>query len=206
MTYGSVETVKARTDPDFETFGFANESELDAWIETNLEEASSAIDGFCRRSFGEQSVTGEEASVINATEIRVTNYPVTSITEIREGDTVVDEDDYRITPTSNMPDRNAGVIERTDGTWRRRILAGGPDIEVDYEFGFESVPPVVDSVANEMVINIINEAEAEIASNRTQSLSMDGYSVTFDVVDMAQKGAIQQAQLDRLRGLRGVLA
>jgi len=53
-----------------------------------------------------------------------------------------------------------------------------------------------------MVINRLNEAASERAASGTESISMDGYSVTYGVVDAAQKGEISQAQLDRLKTLR----
>jgi len=53
-----------------------------------------------------------------------------------------------------------------------------------------------------MVINRLNEAAAERAASGTESISMDGYSVSYAVVDAAQKGEIAQAQLERLKSLR----
>lgn len=199
--YGNVQTVKNRTGADGDTFGITD-AELDDEIESLLEQASDEVERYCSRSFDKHE--GEESIVQGSGRrtLRIPKYPVLAIDSVESSGGEVDADAYRIKGGSGMlGDENAGILEWVSRfrKWRSNV-----DYTITYDWGYEEPPGVVVSVVEEMVIDTVNEWEAEIRASGTQSVSMDGYSVTYDVADATQKGAVRQSQKDRLDQLKAV--
>jgi len=205
--YGSVDQVIARTAATADTLGFSTDQELRDFITTNLEEASSEIDRYCNRTFG--LVEGETESRFgnDSATIQLEHGPIQTINSVEEsGETLTQGTDFEIKDRESFSGENSGILRRLeDGEapyaerWREYAR-----YSFDYDWGYVDGewPAVLDNVANEMVINRLNEAAAERAASGTESISMDGYSVSYAVVDAAQKGEIAQAQLERLKSLR----
>lgn len=209
--YGSVDQVIARTAATPETLGFEDaadpDQELRDFVTTNLKEASSAIERYCNRTFG--LVQGEEETRHgnNSATIQLDNYPVVSLQTVEEdGNTLTEGEDYRLKGRGNFADENSGILKRLDDGDASRTYRWDDyhRYRFVYDWGYAAGewPPVLDSVANELVINRLNEAAAERAAGGLESVSMDGYSVSYAVVDAAQKGDIADSQLNRLRSLR----
>lgn len=201
MSYGSVQTVIQRTAATADTFGFDTEQELTDFVQTNLDQASSAIDDYCGRDF--ELHTGEVSyrTRTDRRTLRVPKRPLVNIQSIEDesGDTI-DPSEYRIKDDS-MRNGNSGRIERTE---RKSSWLPHREYIITYDWGYESVPGIVTSVANELVIDTLNEAAAERSASGLESVSMDGYSVQYAIVDAANKGAITAAQKGRLDNLRVV--
>ena len=197
--YGNADVVIKRTGADAETLGFDSESDLEEFVGDRLAEASDSINRYTNRTF---ELHEDEQSFIRVNrstrEIRVPKRPLVEIHELKSTSKTLSESDYRIKDDSMLPDLNAGIIERTDHRTRFRP---GVEYAVSYDWGFEDVPGVVDSVANELAIDSLNEMEAEIKAGGTSNISMDGYSVTYDVANAAEKGTITDQQLSRLDNL-----
>lgn len=200
--YGSVETVKVRTAATQETFGFSTEQELDDFIATNLEEASSEIDRYCNRTFRLVENHTETIQGNGSKTVQLRNYPVQTIHSLEQNGTVLSEgEDFELKDRRSFDGENNGILKRLG---RGLVWRNFAEYEIEYDWGYPEteIPHVLDSVANEMVVDTLNEAEAERKAEGLENVSMDGYSVSYAVVDAQNKGVIRQEQLDRLKALR----
>lgn len=161
-----------------------NTSDLDALISALNERASDRIEAFCGRDFLEHTGTtavidGDDRQTIRIKRARVTSgddgalYPLINVSEIKENDNVVDSSDYRIKPG---PGRyNSGIIERQQRRWPE----GWENIEVTFDWGFSSVPPEVEAVAEDLVVGALLDASHNESAEGVESISMDGFSVSY---------------------------
>lgn len=203
--YGSVDQVIARTAATADTLGFSTDQDLRDFITTNLEEASDEIDRYCHKTFELQTGEVETRFGNDSKTIQLNNKPVDTINTVKEnGTTLTQGTDYKL--LSDAFGENNAVLKRLedgDEPYNERWWSY-QQYEFDYDWGYPSGnwPGVLDNVANEMVINRLNEAAAERSADGTESISMDSYSVQYAVVDAAQKGTITNQQLQRLNDLR----
>jgi len=196
-SYGSRSTVITRQGATPEAFGLANQTELENFVDDLLARASSEVEEHCGRVFGE--VTGETETLFgnDTKRISLDNYPVTSINSVVVGQSALDTSQYRIETAPGRPDRNAGIIERTD----RRVWPAGREITVDYDWGFGETPGVVKAVVEEMVVEVLEKAVVDRESSGKSSESMDGYSVSWDNSDVQDLITLDEAKRKRLEGL-----
>jgi hypothetical protein len=196
-SYGSRSTVITRQGATPEAFGLANQTELENFVDDLLARASSEVEEHCGRVFGE--VTGETETLRgNGTDrIKVDNYPVTNINSIDVGQTTLGPDQFQLETMPGRPDRNAGIIERTD----QRVWPRSRQISVGYDWGFQNVPGVVKAVVEDMVVEALEKAVADRESSGKSSESMDGYSVSWDNSDAQDLITLDEAKRKRLEGL-----
>jgi len=196
-SYGSRSTVITRQGATPEAFGLANQTELENFVDDLLARASSEVEEHCGRVFGE--VTGETETLFgnDTKRISLDNYPVTSINSVVVGQSALDTSQYRIETAPGRPDRNAGIIERTD----RRVWPAGRQITVDYDWGFQETPGVVQAVVEDMVVEVLEKAVVDRNSSGKSSESMDGYSVSWDNSDVQDLITLDEAKRKRLEGL-----
>jgi hypothetical protein len=159
-------------------------TELDTLITALNDRAKSRIDEFCGRDF--ESHLGETVKVDGngRTELSLRRHaageglyqPIISLTSVKLHNSTLDASDYRIKPQPNsLPNRNAGIIERKHARWPE----GWENIEVTLDWGFSSPPDEVKSVAESMVKEALLDAAQADKSSGAESVSMDGYSVSF---------------------------
>jgi len=191
MSYGDVDRVKGRTRGDFETFGFDTEAEFTDFIQDFLDQASDEIERFTGRDFKLHEGETEQLPGNGRREISTRNMPVVSIDSLE----AFAPDQYRIVPTPSYAVDNTGRIKVDRG----RRFGRTKEYEITYTWGFESVPPGVNGIAEEMVINAINADTAEIEGGAVASESMDGYSVQYDLMDMGQKLQLTENMRERLK-------
>ena len=196
--YGDPDAVIQRTGIDADLFDFTSTQwdDLADFIGYHLAQASDTIDRYCQRTF--EKVEGQEDTVQGSGRrtLRIPRYPVISVDSVERNGSTVDADDWRLTDAAGMlTDQNAGVLklESIGRRWR-----ADAEYTITYDWGFEEPPKAVQSVAEELVLHMANEAVAELESPGAQSVSMDGYSITYDLADAAQKGEITHAQLSQL--------
>jgi len=200
-SYGSTQTIITREGATPALFGFDDENNpqdaLENFIDELRAQASSEVEEHCGRVFGE--VTGETDTLYgnDTAQIKVDNYPITSINTIDVGQTTLNADQYQIQTVPGRPDRNAGIIERTD----RRVWSRNRQIVVDYDWGFQETPAVVKAVVEDMVVEVLEKAAVDRQSTGKSSESMDGYSVSWDNSDVQDYITLDESKRKRLQGL-----
>jgi|GEM_PF-1891904 len=196
-SYGSTQTIITRQGATPDAFGLSNQTDLEDFVDELRSRASSEVEEHCERVFGE--VTDETDTLYgNGTDrIKVDNYPVTSINSVDVGQTTLDPDQYELETMPGRPDRNAGIIERTD----RRVWPQHRKIVVDYDWGFQETPGVVKAVVEDMVVEVLEKAFADRESSGKSSESMDGYSVSWDNSDVQDYLTLDESKRQRLQGL-----
>ena len=199
--YGSNATIIARVGADPETFGFESDTDLEDFLDTLRQQASSEIVEFCDRVFSLQ--TGE-TEIIHGTgrkTFQTRNYPVRDIQSIEIRGAELDSDHYQIQTPPGRPDTNSGLIERIGSRHRRRWPRGN-EIEVVYDWGYEEPPSVVERVVEDMVVEALEKADADRQSSAKSSESMDGYSVSWDNSDVSDYLTLDESKRNRLKPLK----
>ena len=204
--YGSTDVVLTRTGAEPVDFGFdeadgddSPQDQLEAFVDGLRERASSEVDRFCGRRFRKFEDHVDVRRGNGTDTIATNNYPVLKVHEITVGGRSLAEDAYRVDDSPGMPRENAGEIRRVD---RVRRWPRGREIEITYDWGYDEPPGVVDSVVEDAVVEVLEKAHVDRSSDRKQSESMDGYSVTWDVSDAQDMVALTETMRDRLKPLR----
>lgn len=204
MGYAETEVVKQTSgvSPN-DLSNVSNSTELDSLIANLNDRAKSRIDEYCGRDFEEYSgetvkVDGngrEELSLRRHAAGEGLFQPILSLSEVKLGDKTLDASDYRIkTQPNSLPDRNAGIIERKRNA---RWPEGWENIEVTLDWGFTDPPDEVKSIAENMITEALLNAAQSSKSSGAESVSMDGYSVTF-----GNKMQLNEEQKERLKPFR----
>jgi len=206
--FGSVDSVIAQSGltPDM-LEGVNTDAEVQTFIEDRLRGASQELEQFCNRQFRDP-VEFEETREGNGTDtMQLRHHPVTSIVSLEsKGNTLTEGDDYKLKERRNFAaaggaDQNKGVLKRLGRRtrWYRNV-----EYTITYEAGWTQPPGVIESVAEDMVIAGIREAIGSnaYASEGASSISMDGFSVTYDVPGALRAGDITESQFKRVESLR----
>jgi len=213
-TYGNTDTILTRTGAGPSTFGFDDESdpdqELQNFVESLQDRASSIVEKYCGRRFDEVTNFEERLTGNGAEVIAVDGDPIRQVHSISEGGQALAQGrDYELAKDPLDPDDSTGRIRRLHSgrpaRWRH-----GSSIVVEYDFGYTdgSRPQVVDQVVEDMVVLVLNEADALRQSSAKQSESMDGYAVTWSVPDAADRLQLTESmerKLDNTVAVQGVV-
>lgn len=199
-SYGSTSVIITRQGTEPADFGFEDktdpEAELEEFIQDLQRRASDEVDRFCSRSFQLHEGVTERLRGNGTVAISLRHYPVVAINEIRVGAHLLDGSKYQLDDTG-PPDENPGIVERVDGrVWPPR------QIEVDYDWGWEEPPGVVEGVVEDAVVEALEKAAVDRASSAKSSESMDGYSVSWDNSDIQELVQLDEQRRTRLRPLR----
>jgi hypothetical protein len=198
--YGSVDRVIARTRGDFETFGYADQTEFENAIQTSLEQASNEIERYTGRDFEEHTGFSETIYGNGRNVLSVTNIPVIQITEVAVAGDPLDASDYSLKQTPSNSNLNTGRIKRED----RNRWVRNREYTFTYDWGYTNPPPGIDAIAEEMIVTQVNNDTAEITGGATQSESMDGYSVQYDIASAGDKATLtedMQTRLDKYKNM-----
>lgn len=178
-----------------------DEDDLDELIGELAAQAKETIDSYCQRDFEHHTGYTETLDGNDRQSIRLTGYPVISVTSVKVGDSTLDSADYRVRKDSPAwAGENAGILERKGAVWP----SGWDNVEVTYEWGYTSPPGSVAQVAEELVVDALRAAVANEkgAKGGATSISMDGFSVSFSESLTKLVGQLtpeQKAQLDAHR-------
>lgn len=203
--YGSTSTIITRVGATPEAFGFDSEdadgnspqAQLEAFVDDLRARASDEAERYCDRVFGLQEGEVERIQGNGTSTISVSNYPVVAINEIRVGSSIIDPSNYQIEGTSARTADNAGIIERVGRRrWPRRRIT------VDYDWGYESPPGVVEQVVEDAVVEVLEKAVVDRESSGKSSESMDGYQVSWDNSDAQQFQLLNESMRTKLEPLR----
>lgn len=186
MSYGLVQNVITKAQVGSEDIGFGTEAEFENFVEDLLESATEEINMYLGRdlSGGTQTV---QVDGNGRDTVKLPDYPVESIDTVVVDGTPVDSSEYRA--------QSSGILERRQGRW----VDGWENIEVSYTYA--SNRGVQDEVAEEMAKDALVAADTESKAAGTESVSMDGYSASFDTSTHMQ---MTEAYRDRLRPFREV--
>jgi len=200
MTYGSNDTIIARTGVSAEDLGFEETTDdLDQFLTDLRDRATSAVVEYTGRTF--ELITGEEDRLDgNGRRVISTRQsPVRQIHEVRAGGKLLDPSEYTLVSTRGRSDVNTGRIRRERGVWGR-----SQRIRVDYDWGYGPAhrPAVVDDVVEDMVVETIQKAEIDRSAAGKQSESMDGYSVTWQDIGAEDYLRLTESMRERLQPLR----
>lgn len=206
MSYGDSTVIKQRSGIEASDIGnVSNSSELDTLISNLNDRAKSLIDEHCQRDFDEHTGETVKADGNGRNELSLPQYaagdglyyPIINLSSVSLNGNPLDASDYRIKPQPNaLSNRNAGVIERKRAIWPE----GWENIEVTLDWGYQSPPEEVKSIAESLVVDqLLDAAQAEQGSGAT-SISMDGFSVSF-----SERMTLNEEQKQRLGRFRRVI-
>lgn len=178
--YGSIEEViqESAVSPE-DVHEIDSGEELKGLIREMLIEASNLIESFAGRDFWHYEDETANVDGNGRSELRLSKasgglfYPITEIRSVSISGSELPASEYRAKPSEGKFD--PGILERRNSVWP----AGWENIEVDLDWGFEEVPPAIDAVAEGMVIDAILEAKANKTGGGADSISMDGFSITY---------------------------
>ncbi len=188
--YGDPNIIKNRTGTTAEALGIP-EVRYELMLRNLLNKASRRIDHYCGTPFYKVTDFTERRSGNGRKRITLKNYPVLEVKEVKDGDSVIDSDLYEIVNVGE-PYNNVGTLRHITGHWTHN------DLRITYDYGFENTPPEVRDIAEEIVLRIVNEANAEVKASGAESMSMDGYSVTFGTVSAEEKVRLTKEHRNRL--------
>lgn len=183
--YGTVHAVKYETgiEPgdieihlDEDADPSDEEEAIDLLIEELLDDATSLIDRFCNRDFSHHENDTVTVDGNGRNSMRLPRqWPIIEIHSIKIGGSEIDSDTYRVRPGRDLAEWNSGVIDRKNSIWPE----GFENIEIELDWGFEEVPLEIDDVAEGLAAGAILEFMQNQSVGGAQSISMDGYSVTY---------------------------
>lgn len=168
----------------------------DAFLTTQIETISEAIEGYCNRVFGSTSYTqtyyGEDYNQdLDSNYFYTYHYPVTSISQIREIQKCDDgsEDITTLTIDEFLLKPNTGKLFKTYVSGLRRSWFSeygyyASRVEVTYSAGYATIPSVIQDVVYNLVEQRYNKKINNIAinfGNDVQRISVPGVmSIDFD--------------------------
>ena len=187
--------------------GINDQTALESFIEDRLTGASNEVEEFCNRTFREPVEYTETREGNQSDTLQLRHYPVTEVVEVDARGENIDVSDVSIVQRRGFQNRNTGILKRDPGRRpRSNVWRTGRQYEVTYMAGWEDPPGVVGSVVEDMVIAGLREAIGSnaYAEEGASSVSMDGFSVTYDVPGALRSGDITETQFKRLKKLQQV--
>lgn len=188
MSYGTVENVATRAQVSNDDLGMGTQSEFENFVQDLLDAATSEINAWLGRDLtgGDKTVSVDGSG---RHKMKLPDYPIDSVDYVKVSGREIDDGDYRV--------ESGGILERREGIWPE----GWENIEVSYTFA--DTRTVADEVAEEMAKDALTAADAQGKAAGTESVSMDGYSASFDTSTHIQ---LTETYRDRLRPFREVAA
>jgi len=206
MTYADSDVVKQRSGvAASDIANVSSTSEFNDLIDSLNDRAKSLIDEHCQRDFEEHADETTKVDGNGRRELSLPQYasgdglyyPIISISSLKLNDNAVDASDYRIKPQANaLNNRNAGIIERKAGRWPE----GWENIEVTLTWGYSNPPPEIKSIAEQLIIDQLLNASQNDSSDGAESISMDGFSVSF-----SKRMRLSDEHKERLKRFRRVI-
>lgn len=176
--YGSIDMVKTSSGISYEDLGLANEAAYTAYLETLMTQATDDVNRYCHRDFFLHEGNVDYLDGNDTNEIQTTGWPIITITELKEGDNVLDPSYYRI-KRSNPYEGNAGIIEKKNALWREEWN----NIEITYDWGYSVPPDAIEGVVEGMVAQKVRYDASAYQGKGVKSISMEGFSVSFTTPD-----------------------
>lgn len=175
--YANATLIGQRSGITYTDLGLADQAALDAFILSLNQRASAAIEDFCKRDFTQHIGAVESYDGTDDRFLDLRGWPILSITSVLDsGVALVAGTDYRQKP-STAGGEAPGILEKPDGdVWAR----DWDRYTVTYTWGYASPPLDVQRVAEDVVVRMLQAAKADREAAGASSLSMDGFSVSYD--------------------------
>lgn len=183
-SYGDVQSVLTQVGVGPDDIDFGTHASLEQYVEKLLGRASQEIDDYTGRPLVHEEGRQEAVDGTGRETLKLNNYPVLDVQSIQVGNSTLDPEHYRA-------DRS-GIVER-----RGRWPDGWGNITVVYDWGYPDGHGTAETVAEEMVITALQRAVIENQSNGMSSVSMDGYSVSYD--DVSRQVEMADEHKERLK-------
>jgi hypothetical protein len=191
MGYGDATRIQTRSGVLYSDLGLADEAALTSLIGDLNDQASDLIDSYCGRDFAQHTDVEETHDGTGRRTLRLDGYPVIGVTSVTIDGTATT--DYTVRDA-------AGILSRTYQVWP----VGQDNVVVVYSHGYASPPPAIVAVTEDMVVSALVHAAKNRTTKGANSLSMDGFSVSYSEVagQMILTPEIVQA-LSRFRATGG---
>lgn len=162
----------------------------DTRIEWLINACSSAIENFCRRSFGLQTYTNEEYDGNNTRYINLLNYPVSSISQVTVNGNIITSDQYKVKSKTGVlarigpyPNTFTGLsMSRFQTVWNR----GDANILVTYIAGYDVIPADLEQACILYVMAFFKSDVANFSTTFT-----DGFAFKADAIPVQVKLMLQ---------------
>ena len=204
--FGEVTRVIQRTGVEPGDLGLDGNADPDGALEETLqaflEQASSEIRRFVGQDFTLHENYVDHLSGNGRDVVSTRQDPVREIHSLTVNGSSLSGEKFRLEDVAGQPDENTGRIKRTD----RFVWPRGAEIRVEYDWGYDddSRPAVLDRVAEDIVVELLEKIDADRKSSAKVSESMDGYSVTWDNSDVQDYLTLDEAKRNRLQPLSRV--
>lgn len=163
-------TTALTTRAEFKSYAGITNTKWDTVIDALITQASAAIERECNRIFGVTSYTEQYDGTDTALVLTLRQYPVVSVTDVRDdaarefaATSVIDSTNYYV-------DTAAGII-RFDG-WR--LQRGYGNIRVTYSAGYSTVPSDIQLACHKLMGAFFNQRRDD--GQATAALGMVTYN------------------------------
>lgn len=175
--YADPAVVLQRATLTFDALGLNSADALDDLVSLLNDRASALIENLTQRDFIQHTDDVVEMDGNDLQILVLPGYPILAVSQILEDGVLMVTTDYRVRRGTPSDPDNAGVIEhRPPGVFRE----GWERFEVTYTWGYATVPPVIQSVAENLIVRVLISIKATKDAPGATSVGMDGFSITYD--------------------------
>jgi len=146
-TYTDYATVKKNTDVLYTDLGFATDTEFNSFIDDLILIAEQMIDDYCERTFKKILGAVEEYDGGGSRYLFLKHTPIISVTSIKTRGSKTD--------TWQTLDSNLYYIYRDYIYYSSRWPIGNQNIQLTYDYGYNSPPKTISGVCIRMVHNML---------------------------------------------------
>lgn len=173
--YGDRPRIKNKAGVIYTDLKLDTEADYNDLIDDMNTQASSLVDQFCQRDFIMHTDDNVLMDGTGRSTFMTPDYPIISITSLElEGKTLIVNTDYRL-KVSNSYGGYSGIIEKRYGIWTMEWQT----IDLTYTWGYSTPPDAIVQVVEEMVSTFLKASAQAVRSKGVKSLSMEGFSVSF---------------------------
>jgi uncharacterized phiE125 gp8 family phage protein len=117
------------------------ETSEDLLIESLINAVSDQIENYCRRKLKERTYTDEEYDGTNSSNLLLSQFPVSSVTDVKIDDISIASSEYKLR-------KGTGGLVRLNSEWPEGVL----NIKVTHTSGYSPVPSDLDLACKHMVM------------------------------------------------------
>lgn len=185
-TYGDATGIKNRAGVDKDDLGLT-QTEFDDLVQSARENASRAVENYCQRDFEHHQNDVEKRDGNQRQKLRLRGWPVIQINSVKEDGDTVDASEYRVQDSPGSgPVANAGILEKQSGVWTNPRPNDWENIEVDYDWGFTTVPADVNDVVNYLATQDLLDFVRNVQARGATQISLEGMSMGFGTAEERQ--------------------
>ena len=145
---------------DIKVYLGVTSSDYDNYLTLALAAAIDAVEKFCGRVFILETVTEKLYNQVSVSFVNLGRPPVTSITSVQVDGTALDASEYKF-------DQILGQLFFTNSP-------KSGDFEIEFEGGFDPIPPAVDYTLKESVKSMYNNRDSDPTLGPLKSERIDG--------------------------------